>query len=268
MWKTLQLCALLGLGLCICLPGQTPKRKKILAIGEVKGYQHDSVSHALATIERLGRESGLWDTYIRTDSQLITKKKLEGNAKNLNNFDAILFYTTGELDLDEDQKRDMMAFIHDQGKGFIGLHTAPDTYYTWPEYGELVGGYFDEHPWNTFQAPVVVEDSSFPGMEGVSKEFTILDEIYQYKNFSREKVRVLMSLDASKLDLNNPKVHRADHDFPVAWVKYYGKGRVYFNNLGHREETWDRPDVQKMFLEGIKWTLGLVEGDATPRPKP
>src|SRR3954470_17247535 len=79
---------------------QAPKRKKILAIGEVKGFQHDSVSHALASIEKWGKETGLWDTYIRTDSQLLTKQKIPaGNAKNLDYFDAVVFYTTGELDM-------------------------------------------------------------------------------------------------------------------------------------------------------------------------
>src|SRR5918997_3917579 len=80
--------------------GQQPRRKKVLAIGEVKGFQHDSVSHALASVERWGKETGLWDTYIRTDTQLVTKTKLEGNAKNLDYFDAVAFYTTGELPLD------------------------------------------------------------------------------------------------------------------------------------------------------------------------
>ena len=61
--------------------GAQSKRKKVLAIGEVKGYQHDSVSHALASFERWGKETGLWDTYIRTDTQLITKKKLEGTPR-------------------------------------------------------------------------------------------------------------------------------------------------------------------------------------------
>jgi hypothetical protein len=86
-----------------------PKKKKVLAIGEVKGFQHDSVSHALATIERLGQESGVYDTYIRTDTQLLTKQKIEaGNAKNLNYFDAVIFYTTGELDMDDQQKKDLL----------------------------------------------------------------------------------------------------------------------------------------------------------------
>src|SRR6202034_725812 len=70
-------------------------KKKLLAIGEEKGYRHESVSHALATIERLGRETGIWDTTIRTDTEALTKKKLEYNAKNLNDFDAVLFYTGG-----------------------------------------------------------------------------------------------------------------------------------------------------------------------------
>jgi type 1 glutamine amidotransferase len=249
------------------LEAQAPK-KKILAIGEVKGFQHDSVSHALATIEKLGKETGLWDTYIRTDSQLLTKKKLEGNAKNLDFFDAVLFYTTGELDMDDQQKADLLSFIKEDGKGFIGIHSATDTFYQWPEYGEMIGGYFDQHPWGTFNAPVIVEDRDFPGMQQFPSDFVILDEIYQYKNYSRDKVRVLMRLDESKLDLTNPKVHRTDNDFAVGWVKNYGKGRVYYSNLGHREETYDRPDVQKMFIEGIKWSLGLTQADATPRPKP
>src|SRR5580658_1501685 len=186
-----------------------PKRKKILAIGEVKGFQHDSVSHALATIERLGRESGVYDTYIRTDTQLLTKQKLEaGNAKNLNYFDAVIFYTTGELDMDDQQKKDLLSFVHDDGKGFIGVHSAIDTFYKWPEYGEMVGAYFDDHPWGVFQAPVIVEDPNFPAMRGFAHAFTIEDEIYQPKQFSRDRVRVLARLDDSKIDLKNPRVHR------------------------------------------------------------
>ncbi len=246
-----------------------PARKKILAIGEVKGYQHDSVSHALSTLEQIGHQTGLWDTYIRTDCELVTKQKLAaGNAKNLNYFDAVVFYTTGELDMNDQQKADLLSFIKDDGKGFVGIHSATDTFYKWPEYGDMIGGWFDEHPWGTFFAPVVVEDPNFPGMKAFPKEFTIEDEIYQIKNFSRDKVRVLMTLDANKLDMKNPRVHRTDRDFAVAWARNYGKGRVYYNTLGHRPETWDRPDFRECITQGIKWALGMVNADATPRPKP
>ena len=243
-----------------------PKPKKLLAIGAVKGYEHDSVSHALATIERLGRQSGIYDTYIRTDTELITKQKLGKNAKNLDYFDAVFFDTTGELDMNDQQKKDLLAFVHDDGKGFIGGHSAIDTFYTWPEYGEMTGGYFNEHPWGVFDAPVIVEDPNFPAMKAFPREFVIHDEIYQAKDFSRDRVRVLARLDPNKIDLTNPKVHRTDKDFAVAWVRQYGKGRVFYSTFGHPDEIWDRPDVQKMYFEAIKWAMGLNQGDATPRP--
>src|SRR6202166_1081059 len=99
------------------------KRKKLLAIGMSEGFQHDSISHALATIERIGQQSGLWDTYIRTDTQLLTKKKLGNNAKNLDYFDAVMFYTTLELPLDDEQKAALMSFVKEDGKGFLGTHS-------------------------------------------------------------------------------------------------------------------------------------------------
>jgi type 1 glutamine amidotransferase len=244
------------------------KKKKLLAIGAVKGFQHDATSHALATLWKLGQESGLWDTYIRTDTQLITKKKLGGNAKNLDYFDAIVFYTTGELDLDDEQRASLLSFVREDGKGFIGVHSAIDTYYKWPEYGEMVGGYFDLHPWNQFQAPVIVEDQAHPIMKAFPREFVIHDEIYQVKDYSRDRVRVLARLDESKINLQQKGVKRTDGDFAVAWVRNYGKGRVFYSTFGHREDALDRRDVQTMYLEAVKWSMKLTEGDATPRPRP
>src|SRR5271170_1162839 len=98
-----------------------PPKKRLLAIGAVAGFQHDATSDALATIWKIGKDTGLWDTYIRTDTQLITKKKLGNNAKNLDYFDAVLFYTTGELAMDDEQKASLLAFVHEDGKGFIGV---------------------------------------------------------------------------------------------------------------------------------------------------
>ncbi len=243
-------------------------RKHLLVIGEEKGYRHDAVSHAMATIERLGRESGLWDTVIRTDTEPLTKKKLEFNAKNLNDFDAVLFYTGGNLEMDDEQKAALLSFVHDDGKGFVGVHSATITFTDWPQYGEMIGGYFDEHPWGTFDAPIIVEDPNFPGMQAWPNSFVLRDEVYQIKDFSRDKLRVLMRLDASKLDLNNPHVHRRDHDFAITWAKMYGKGRVYYSTLGHVERNWDDPRLQQMYSQAIQWALGLVNADVTPRPLP
>jgi type 1 glutamine amidotransferase len=98
--------------------------------------------------------------------------------------------------------------------------------------------------------------------------FSLFDEIYQIKDFSRDQVRVLIRLDASRIDLNRSGVKRRDKDFAVAWARPYGKGRVLYNGLGHVPALWDRPDFQKMWLGMVQWSLGLLPGDATPRPKP
>jgi type 1 glutamine amidotransferase len=265
--SALSLFVLVFCGFCVAQSTPAPK-KRLLVIGEEKGYRHEAVSHAMATIERLGNETGYWDTTIRTDTEALTKKKLEFNALNLNDFDAVLFFTGGNLEMDAQQKEDLLSFVHDDGKGFIGVHSATITFTDWPEYGEMIGGYFDEHPWGTFNAPIVVEDPAFPGMQPWPRSLVLRDEIYQIRNYSRDKVRVLMRLDASKLDLANPKVHRTDRDFAVTWAKMYGKGRVYYSTLGHPKESWDNPDLQKMYIEAIRWAMGLVDADVTPRPLP
>ena len=241
----------------------------ILVVSQTKGFEHDSVPNAMATIWHMGHESRLWEATLRTDTELITKKDLGRNTKNLNKFDALVFAsTTGELDLTEDQKADMLSFIKQDGKGFVGVHAALDTNYKWPEYGEMIGGWFDQHPWMTFNAPIILEDPNFPAVRHFPHAFVKYDEIYQPKEWSRDKVNVLLRLDESKLDYNNnPRVHRQDHDFAVAWSKMYGNGRVFYSTLGHTQESWDDPDIQKMYFEAIKWVLGLTEGSTASHPK-
>lgn len=228
------------------------------------GFQHDSVSDALATMYELGQESGIWDTYIRTDTQLITKKKLPGNAKNLDYFDAVFFMTTGELPMDEEQKAALLSFVRDDGKGFLGAHNATDTFYKWPEYGEMVGGYFDGHPWNQFEATVKVQDRDFPATAHFPASFQIFDEIYQTRGLDPTIFRVLMSLDTTKVDMNKEGVKHKN--IPITWVREYGKGRVFYNGLGHPPKVWQNPDIRKMWLEAVKWAMRLTEGDASPRP--
>jgi uncharacterized protein len=240
-------------------------RKRLLVIGQERGYRHEAVSRAMATIERLGHTSGPWATHIHTDTEPLTKKKLEYNAKNLNDFDAVLFFTGGRIAMDDQQKRDFLSFIHDDGKGFIGVHSASITCTDWPAYGEMLGGVFDEHPWGTFDAPLLVEDPGFPGLKRWPLSITVKDEIYQFKRYSRDSLRVLMRLDTGRLNLKNPRIHRTDKDFAVTWAKSYGKGRVFYSSLGHVPEIWDRPDVQEMFTGGIRWAMGLVDADVTPR---
>jgi type 1 glutamine amidotransferase len=242
------------------------KKRRLLIIGQSKGYEHDSISTAMATLYNLGRRSHQWETVFRTDCSAITKKSRKWGAKNLDAFDAVAFFTDGDLDMDAAQKADLLSFVRDDGKGFIGIHSAAITFLSWPEYGKMLGGRFDGHPWGEFKAPLVVEDSKFPGMKHFPRQFTLQDEIYQIKDFSRDNVRVLLRLDAGQLDLSRKGVHRQNQDFPVIWARQYGKGRVLYNGLGHSPEVWDRRDVQKMWHDMVLWSMGDLKSDASPGP--
>lgn len=254
-------------------PARPRVRKVLLAWADTQNgiAQHDSVSHALSVIERLGYESGAYDTYIRTDSAIISKspKMTTGQpasgGPNLNNVDAIFFLGHREINLTPEQKKDLLAFVHDDGKGFVAAHTATTAFLSWPEFGELIGGRYDNHPWNTVAGQVVNEDPAFPATRHLPPLFNLTDEFYQTKDFSRANARVLLRLDTSKLPAN-PEFRRTDGDFPLAWVKMYGKGRVFYSSLGHDAKTWDNPDVYHLYYEAVKWALGLTDAEITPRP--
>ncbi len=255
-----------------------PDRKQLLVWADMTGggAYHESASHAMAVIEQMGRQTGLFDAILRTDSQLITKRPLVVHAdgrdwpvtRTLQTFDAIFFMGMREIPIDDQQMADLISFVRDDGKGFVAAHTAITAFQRYPEFGELFGARYDGHPWGLTEATVVVEDPAFPATRHFPPGFTFRDEMYQVKDFSREKSRVLLRLDPASVDLERPTVHRTDGDFPQAWAHTYGRGRVFVCAFGHDSATWDRPEIRTMWLEAIKWALGLVDADVTPRPKP
>jgi len=254
-------------------PARVRTRKVVLAWADTRNgiAQHDSVSHALAVIERLGYESGTYDTYIRTDSNIVAKKPLmttgapASGGPSLTNVDAIFFLGHREVAIDPQQRTELAAFVRDEGKGFVAAHTALNAFESWPEFGELLGGRYDDHPWNVASGTIINEDPLFPATKHFPASFPFVDEFYQTKAFSRDKLRVLLRLDVSKMP-PSPQLRRADRDLPLAWAKMYGKGRVFYSSLGHAAETWDNRDIAQMYFEAIKWSLGLTPGDATPQP--
>jgi uncharacterized protein len=258
-------------------------KKRLLIIADLStGNQiaHMGVSHAISVIEQLGRKSGAFVTFIRTDTDLITKGEVWGKGdyakggtkqsktRNLDYFDAVLFYTNGETEMNDAQKQDLIDFVAKDGKGFIGVHTATATAYKWPEYHAMIGGTFDNHPWMITDAKIIVERPSFPAMKNLRTGMTLNDEHYQMKMdpfYQRGTIDVLARLDPSSVNMQAPMVHRTDGDFPIAWIKSYGKGRVFYSSLGHTDAAWDDPRVQMLFLEGIKWA---INGGQAPRPHP
>ena len=195
----------------------------------------------------------------------MTSGQPASGGPSLSNVDAIFFLGHREVELNAQQKADLLSFVRDEGKGFVAAHTAVTAFESWPEFGELLGARYDGHPWNTAYGSVINEDPAFPATKHFPPVFNFTDEFYQAKTYSRDKIRVVLRLDVSKMPANS-EVHRTDGDFPLAWARMYGKGRVFYSALGHASSTWDDPSVYRMYFEAIKWSLGMTDGDATPRP--
>jgi type 1 glutamine amidotransferase len=220
---------------------------KVLMSRHSEGWEHTYLPHAEVAIKKLGKESGLFDAVTTARSRLIT-------AEELAKYDVLVFATTGELPLNEAQKKAVLDFVRN-GKGFVGIHNATDTFYKWPEYGEMVGGYFAAHPW-TQEVTVKVEDTRHPATAMLGKSFKVFDEIYTFKSWDRKKTHVLMSLDNSSVDLS--KGTRPDNDYAMGWWHDYGKGRVIYTALGHPDELWEQRWFLQHILACIKWAARLV----------
>ena len=250
-------------------PRPARTRKVVLAWADTRNgiAQHEFTSHALSVIERLGYETGAYDTFIRTDSNIIAKqpKRTTGEpasgGPSLAMADAIFFLGHRDVPIDEAQKKELLAYVRDEGKGFVAAHTGLTAFESWPEFGELIGARYDGHPWHE-AGTVINEGADFPATRHFPATFTINDEFYQPKAFSAN-ARVLLRLDVSKMP---PHAELRNKDFPLAWAMNYGKGRVFYSSFAHDSATWDNRDVALMYLEAIKWALRLTDGDASPRP--
>ena len=148
------------------------------------------------------------------------------------------------------------------GKGFVAAHTALTAFETWPEFGELLGGRYDGHPWHA-PGTIINEAADFPATRHFPPTFAFNDEFYQAKAFSRRMRACCCGSMSSKMPPHAEL--RNDGDFPLAWAKTYGKGRVFYSSLAHDAATWDNRDIAQMYFEAIKWALGMSEGDVTPR---
>jgi type 1 glutamine amidotransferase len=237
--------------------------RRVLAMGDTQtGFTHDSISHALAVVDLMGRQSGLWETYIRTDSQWITKVPVPAparNARTLDDFDAVFLFVSGEGTLTAEQKQALLSFVAEDGKGAVAAHSGIAAFYGWPEYGEMFGGYFDNHPWDVVEARVRIEAPDHPAMRHFPATFTRPEEYYvlRAEPYARDKVDVLASIDPDSVDLGDPDLRRTDRDFPVAMAKTYGKGRTFWSTFGHHAETWDEPDIRTMYFEALRWVMKL-----------
>jgi uncharacterized protein len=220
--------------------------ERILYFTNSAGYRHDVIPFSREILTQLGRTSGAFEVTATEDMS-------EFSTESLKRYAAVIFYTTGELPISGVQKTALLDFVR-SGRGFLGLHSATDTFYTWPDYLDLVGGYFNGHPWHQ-AVTIEVVDPDDPVVAFLGNSLQFEDEIYQISDFDYRGSRVLLRLDQSSVDLGKTGVHRRFYGWPLAWKRFYGKGRVFYTALGHEASAWQDPRYQRILTNAILWSM-------------
>lgn len=241
---------------------QPEKPRKILVFAVTKGFRHASIPTGKLALDLMGEKTGAFEAVVSDDLANF-------EPGTIDQFDAVVFLNTTQnvfadapKEKQEQLKASLMNFVKG-GKGFVGIHAATDTFYNWGEYGEMINGYFDGHPWG---AGTRVHVSVEPGkedhllarmFEGQPLEFE--EEIYQLKDpYDSSAVDMLLRLDREKSD-EVKGIKRTDNDFGVAWAREWGEGRVFYCSLGHNHHIYWHPKVLRHYLAGIQWAMGDLE---------
>jgi uncharacterized protein len=227
-------------------PSRAAPRDQVLYLTHSAGFRHDVLPLSQEILGNLGESGAAFAVTATDDIAALAPEKLRGYA-------AVIFYTTGELPMSEDEKAGLLDFVR-SGHGFVGVHSATDTFYEWPGYLDLIGGYFNGHPWHQ-PVKVTVADPSSPLVAFLGTSFEIADEIYQISDFDARGSHVLLRLDPASVDLANGNVRRRFYGWPLAWTRSYGAGRVFYTALGHDAAVWRDPRFQRLLLNGVLWSL-------------
>lgn len=206
---------------------------RVLMLTATAGFRHDTIATARDVMNTLG--------FAVTATEDLGRFTTAG----LSDIDVIMFaLTSGELPFTPAQRSALIDAVNG-GKGFVGIHSATDTLYEFPDYGRLVGAYFKEHPW-TQQARVIPEDPSHPATGLIRDPFTLEEEFYTFRENPRGRVQVLLRLDPASVNTTG--------DYPLAWAQSFGSGRSYYNALGHFPATWRDARFQGQLVAAIRWT--------------
>ena len=237
------------------------KARKALIYSHASGFKHSSIPTGAKALRIMSEKTGAFEATFTIKTDEFTKEGLK-------KYDLIIFNNCTHVQkafTEEAQRKAILGFIK-EGKAFVGFHSASDGGMPqWQDYTDMIGGCFAGHPWNAGgKWPFFLEDDKHPVNAAFKeKEFTFSDEIYQYKGYDRSKLRVLIGLDSVK---SGKKGNSATNDYPVSWVRSYGKGRIFYSNFGHNKATWWTPFMLQHFLDGIRWALGDLNGPSASLP--
>lgn len=228
-------------------PAPSPAAPRVLVVTHTEGFRHSSIPVAEATIEQLGRTSGAFTTaFCRTADDVRRMLTTAGLA----DVDAVVFAnTTGNLGIP-----DLAAFLAwiGAGHGFVGVHSASDTYHDAPSYLDMLGNEFETHGEQT-EIEAVVEAPGHPAVAHLGTRYRVFDEIYRFTRNNRSSVTPLLTLDRFPSD-GLPRAGQPG-DLPLAWMKSHGSGGVFYTALGHRDELWRDTRFQQHVLGGIRAAL-------------
>ncbi|MHC4551343.1 MAG: ThuA domain-containing protein [Planctomycetota bacterium] len=240
-------------------PVVQPAQPRIMLVFSLcKGFKHDSIPYWEKALDVMSEKTGAFKVVHSKDMSVFTKESLKA-------YDVICFNNTTMLVPDTAQQQAILDFIKN-GKGIVGIHAATDNFYEWPEGMEMMGGKFTGHPWTAGGTwAVKLDEPDHPLMKSFKgQNFTINDEIYRTDPplYSRQKQRVLMSLDMTDPTTKNTKgVKPGDMDTGLSWIKRVGKGRLFYCSLGHNNHlTWNTA-VLGHYLAGIQYAAGDYKVD-------
>jgi type 1 glutamine amidotransferase len=221
-------------------------RERVLYFTGSAGYRHEVIPLSWAILTRMGNDSGVFEVNATEDVS-------EFSSENLERYAAVMFYTSGELPMSAAQKLALVDFVR-SGRAFIGVHSATDTFYTWPDYLDLIGGYFNGHPWHQ-AVTIEVVDAGDPMVAFLGNSLKLDDEIYQISDFDHRGSHVLLRLAPGSVDLGKPGVHQRFYGWPLAWTRSYGEGRVFYTALGHEASVWQDARFQRLLRNAILWSI-------------
>lgn len=220
------------------------KTNSILVFSKTAGFRHGSITDGKNLLASLA-EKHSWDINFTEDSS-------EFRANNLSQYSVVVWLnTTGDV-LNAEQQSYFETYI-ESGGGYLGIHAASDTEYSWPWYGELVGAYFDSHP-NVQEATINVEDQRHLSTHFLSEKWIHTDEWYNFNDNPRTKVNVLLSLDEESY---SPGAG-AMEDHPIAWYREIGQGRSFYTGLGHTSEAYVNQEFVSHIEGGLVWAGNLT----------
>jgi type 1 glutamine amidotransferase len=244
---------------------EAPREKhQILCFSKPYGFRHNSIEIGETMLKVMGEKTGLFEVTVSEDLANF-------EADNIKKFDAICFNNNTHIQKgfkDEALRESLINYVKNGG-GIFAIHSATDG--GWPEYVDMIGGNFKSHPWGAGGTwDIANEDPTHPIVKEVhgGKGFKLKDELYLYKDFDRSKQRVLMALDMKSEVNATKKGDREDNDYALAWVKEYGKGRVFVSAFGHNKEVFYDPEILKMWVEGFRYVLGETAVETASIPKP